>query len=237
MTEVAWVATRSSPAGSQSSNIAQSSSDRQTHLLREAPDDFAPLSQDGMMDTVNRPSCRMKFNGNIFLIGPMGAGKTTIGRLLSKALSISFHDSDKEIEQRTGVSIPMIFEYEGEPGFRKRESEVLTVLTQNSPIILATGGGSVLLESNREVLRQRGFVVYLQCAVEKQLERTHKDSNRPLLKTENPRARLEELLAVRDPIYRSVAHFTVDTGRYSSRSAVRQILRAYNRARQAPRDA
>ena len=179
----------------------------------------------------------MKFNGNIFLIGPMGAGKTTIGRLLSKALSISFHDSDKEIEQRTGVSIPMIFEYEGEPGFRKRESEVLTVLTQNSPIILATGGGSVLLESNREVLRQRGFVVYLQCAVEKQLERTHKDSNRPLLKTENPRARLEELLAVRDPIYRSVAHFTVDTGRYSSRSAVRQILRAYNRARQAPRDA
>jgi shikimate kinase len=174
----------------------------------------------------------MKLNGNIFLIGPMGAGKTTIGRLLAKALGVDFFDSDKEIEQRTGVSIPMIFEYEGEAGFRKRESEVLNVLTQLEPIVLATGGGSVLLPENREFLTRRGFVVYLQCGVGKQLERTHKDPNRPLLHTENPRARLEELLRVRDPIYRSLANCTVDTGQFSSRSAVRQILRALNRAHQ-----
>jgi len=177
----------------------------------------------------------MKHNGNIFLIGPMGAGKTTIGRLLAKSLGVPFFDSDKEIEQRTGVSIPMIFEYEGEAGFRKREAEVLAILTQLDPIILATGGGSVLLAENREHLAQRGFVVYLQCAVAKQLERTHKDVNRPLLNTDNPRARLEELLHVRDPIYRTLADFVLDTGQYSSRSAVRQILRAFNRTRQNSR--
>lgn len=171
----------------------------------------------------------MKHNGNIFLIGPMGAGKTTIGRLLAKSLGVCFFDSDKEIEIRTGVSIPMIFHYEGEAGFRKREAEVLQILTQNSPIVLATGGGSVLMPENREHLRQRGFVVYLQCPVEKQLERTHKDNNRPLLNHENPRARLEELLRMREPIYRSLAHLIVDTGLHSSRSALRQILRAYHR--------
>jgi shikimate kinase len=171
----------------------------------------------------------MRHNGNIFLIGPMGAGKTTIGRMLAKALGVVFFDSDKEIEQRTGVSIPMIFEYEGESGFRKRESEALGSLTQLNPVVLATGGGSILLPENREFLRRRGFVVYLQCGVEKQLERTHKDTNRPLLQTENPRARLEQLLALREPLYRSLAHFTVDTGQLSSRSAVRQILRALNR--------
>lgn len=174
----------------------------------------------------------MKLNGNIFLIGPMGAGKTTIGRLLAKSLGLTFIDSDKEIEHRTGVSIPMIFEYEGEAGFRKRESEVLGVLTQLHPIVLATGGGAVLLPENRTFLRQRGFVVYLQCTVDKQLERTHRDPNRPLLNTENPRARLEELLRVRDPLYRSVAHCTIDTGQFSRRSAVRQILRAFNQAQQ-----
>jgi len=172
----------------------------------------------------------MTHPGNIFLIGPMGAGKTTIGRMLAKNLGVPFCDSDKEIEQRTGVSIPMIFEYEGEAGFRKREAEVLGVLTQSSPIVLATGGGAVLLPENRTLLRQRGFVVYLQCSVDKQLERTHKDSNRPLLKTENPRARLEELFRFRAPLYRELAHFTVDTGIYSSRNAVRQILRAFQRA-------
>ncbi len=173
----------------------------------------------------------MKYNGNIFLVGPMGAGKTTIGRLLAKSLGMDFFDSDKEIEQRTGVSIPMIFDYEGELGFRRREADVVASLTAMDPIVLATGGGAVLLPENRQALRQRGFVVYLQCGVDKQLERTHKDANRPLLKTENPRARLEELLEVRDPIYRSMADFVVDTGQHSSRGAVRQILRAYNRAK------
>lgn len=171
----------------------------------------------------------MKHSANIFLIGPMGAGKSTVGRLLSKTLEVPFYDSDKEIEQQTGASIPLIFEYEGEEGFRRRESEVLNALTQMSPIVLATGGGAVLLPENQGFLRQRGFVVYLQCVVEKQLERTHKDVNRPLLKTSDPRAKLEELIAIREPIYRSLADYVVDTGQCSSRAAVRQILRVYHR--------
>ena len=171
----------------------------------------------------------MKFNGNIFLVGPMGAGKTTIGKLLAKTLGVEFLDSDKEIELRTGVTIPMIFEYEGESGFRRREAETLADLTLMSPIVLATGGGSVILPENQGVLRKRGFVVYLQCAVDKQLERTQWDVNRPLLKTENPRARLEELLNARDPIYHAIADLIVDTGELSSRSSVRHILKAFNR--------
>jgi len=171
----------------------------------------------------------MKLSGNIFLVGPMGAGKTTIGRLLAKAMGVEFIDSDKEIEQRTGVSIPMIFEYEGESGFRRREAETLADLTALSPIVLATGGGSVILPENQAVLCNRGFVVYLQCPVEKQLERTQWDVNRPLLNTDNPRARLEALFQVRDPIYQSIADLIVDTGEFSSRSSVRQILKAFNR--------
>jgi len=177
-----------------------------------------------------RISGGMRHTRNIYLIGPMGAGKTTIGRLLAKALDVRFIDSDREIEQRTGVSIQMIFEYEGEEGFRKREAEVLVDLCCQERIVLATGGGSILLPENREVLHDQGFIVYLRCSVEKQLERTHKDSNRPLLKTENPRQRLQDLLRVREPLYRSLADFIVDTGEHSSRSAVRQILKAYHRA-------
>lgn len=172
----------------------------------------------------------MRNTKNIYLIGPMGAGKTTIGRLLAKGLGVGFVDSDKEIEMRTGVSIPMIFEYEGESGFRKRESEVLAELVRLEGVVLATGGGAIMMSENRERLRQRGFVVYLHCSVDKQLERTHKDSNRPLLKTENPRQRLIDLFSVREPFYRTLADFIVDTGQYSSRSVVRQILKAYNRA-------
>lgn len=172
----------------------------------------------------------MKHTGNIFLVGPMGAGKSTIGRLLAKSLGLQLYDSDKEIELKTGVSIPMIFEYEGEAGFRKREAEALAALTAMSPVILATGGGSVILPENQQLLRQRGFVVYLQCAVDKQFERTHKDVNRPLLNTTDPKARLEELYQARDPLYRSVADLIIDTGQYSSRSAVRQIIKAFNKA-------
>ena len=168
---------------------------------------------------------------SIFLIGPMGAGKTTIGRLLAKNLGAEFVDSDKEIEKRTGVTIPMIFEYEGEAGFRKREAEVINDLSAMSGIILATGGGSILLPENRARLRARGFVVYLHCPVDKQLERTHKDVNRPLLRTENPRQKLVELFTMREPLYRELADFIVDTGKSASRGVVRQILRAYQRAR------
>lgn len=171
----------------------------------------------------------MRQTKNIYLIGPMGAGKTTIGRLLAKNLGIIFVDSDKEIEKKTGVSIPMIFEYEGEPGFRKRESETLAELVRLEGIVMATGGGSILLPENREFLRQNGFVVYLHCTVDKQCERTHKDSNRPLLNTDNPRQKLADLFAIREPIYRSIADYVVDTGQCSSRSAVRQIMRVYTR--------
>lgn len=176
----------------------------------------------------------MKHNGNIFLVGPMGAGKTTIGRQLAKSLGVGFYDSDKEIERKTGVSIPMIFDYEGEQGFRKRESEVLDEITHQSPIVLATGGGAIIQPSNRIWLRERGFVVYLQCNIDTQLSRTRKDSNRPLLKTENPRARLEELYAFRDPIYRELADLIVDTGHHSSRAAVRRILMSINQVRTGP---
>lgn len=172
----------------------------------------------------------MRQSTSIFLIGPMGAGKSTIGRLLAKTLGVGFIDSDKEIERKTGVSIPMIFEYEGEAGFRRREAEAIAELTDIDPIILATGGGSVQLPENRSLLRDRGFVVYLNCPVEKQLERTRKDTNRPLLQTENPRQKLMELFQIREPLYRELADYIVDTGQASSRSVVRQILRAYERA-------
>jgi shikimate kinase len=177
----------------------------------------------------------MKHNGNIFLVGPMGAGKTTIGRQLAKSLGVAFFDSDKEIERKTGVSIPMIFDYEGEQGFRKRESEIIDEITQQSPIILATGGGAIIQPANQAWLRERGFVVYLQCNVDTQLSRTRKDGNRPLLQTENPRARLEELYRFRDPIYRDLADSIVDTGRYSSRAAIHRILAAFNQFCSEPR--
>ncbi|CAL1240737.1 shikimate kinase AroK [Candidatus Methylocalor cossyra] len=178
----------------------------------------------------------MRETKNICLIGPMGAGKTTIGRLLAKSLGATFVDSDKQIERRTGVCIPMIFEYEGEAGFRRREAEVLAEVVQMDGIVLATGGGAILLPENRECLRRRGFVVYLYCSIEKQLERTHKDSNRPLLQTADPRRRLLELQAVRGPLYRALADFTIDTGKLSSHSAVRRILRAYQQANSEPRE-
>jgi shikimate kinase len=169
----------------------------------------------------------MQCSGNIFLIGPMGSGKTTIGRLLAKSLALSFYDSDREIERRTGVNISTIFEYEGEKGFRKREAEVLVELAQLRSIVMATGGGSILKPENRALLSRCGFVVYLQCSVDKQLERTRRDVNRPLLHTENPRQRLKDLMRVRDPLYQSIADYTVDTGRCSSRGAVKQILRTF----------
>lgn len=160
---------------------------------------------------------------NIFLIGPMGAGKTTIGRHLATLLGKRFLDVDHEIEKRTGVAIPVIFEIESEAGFRRRECAAIDELTRNRDIVLATGGGAVLLEENRKVLKARGTVVYLQADVETLVERTRRDRNRPLLQTDNPRGKIEELLRQREPMYREVADVVVDTGQRAPSSVARDI--------------
>lgn len=163
--------------------------------------------------------------GNIFLIGLMGAGKTTIGRQLAQALGKEFLDSDHEIEARTGVNIPLIFELEGEAGFREREAAVIDELTARENIVLATGGGAVLREENRRYLKQRGKIVYLRATVDQLLERTRKDKNRPLLQTEDPRARLEALLEEREPLYLGLADLVVSTGQGSIHKVVETIQR------------
>ncbi|MCH8503627.1 MAG: shikimate kinase AroK [Ectothiorhodospiraceae bacterium] len=160
----------------------------------------------------------------IFLGGPMGAGKSTIGRRLARTLRLRFLDSDHEIQRQTGVDIPLIFELEGESGFRKRESAMLEQLTTQDGIVLATGGGAVLDEENRRVLRERGTVVYLETPVDEQLRRTRRDRNRPLLQTENPRERLQNLLAEREPLYRDVADLTVSTAEGSIPAILDAIL-------------
>ncbi len=164
---------------------------------------------------------------NIYLIGLMGAGKTTIGRQLAKALAVPFYDSDKAIEESTGVDIPTIFEFEGEEGFRDREQKMLQQLTQINGIVLATGGGAILREANRKLLKEKGFIVYLQCSVDRIMERTRRDTQRPLLKSSNPRQRIEELFAQREPLYLSCADYKVDTGTLQSKAVVKHILEAY----------
>lgn len=160
---------------------------------------------------------------SVFLIGPMGAGKSTIGRLLSQELRFEFHDSDKVIEQRCGADIPWIFEKEGEQGFREREEQVIDELTQLSGIVLATGGGAVMREQNRIHLGSRGTVVYLCTSVDQQLARTARDRNRPLLQTEDPEAVLRDLFATRDPLYRSVADIIIETDQRNPRWVVQEL--------------
>lgn len=168
----------------------------------------------------------MKYRGNVYLIGPMGAGKTTIGRQLSDLLKLEFIDSDHEIEARTGANIPWIFDVEGEQGFRAREEAVIRDLTQREGIVLATGGGVVMREANRQQLHANGVVVYLLTPVSVQLERTARDRNRPLLQTPNPRQRLTELMALRDPLYRETAHIIMPTDGGSARDVAMRIIHA-----------
>ena len=166
----------------------------------------------------------MAKNKNIFLIGLMGAGKTTIGRQIANELSLEFFDSDHEIEKRTGVTITHIFDIEGESGFRKRETAVLNDLTDKKGIVLATGGGAILKTENRQFLRSRGTTIYLYANIDTLFERTSKDRNRPLLQTENPKEKLEELFNIRDPLYRETADIIIDTGKDSVRLALKEIL-------------
>lgn len=160
---------------------------------------------------------------NIFLIGSMGAGKSTLGRLLASALKRPFYDSDKVIEERCGASIPWIFDLEGEEGFREREIQAIDDLTQLKGIILSTGGGSVIKPENRHCLKERGVVIFLRTTVEQQLLRTSKDRGRPLLQTEDPRKKLEELKAIRDPLYLATAHLVVDTDQRPPRQVMLDI--------------
>ena len=167
----------------------------------------------------------MKTPGSLFLTGPMGAGKSTIGRQLSRQLRMNFYDSDREIENRTGVDIPLIFELEGEQGFRKRERLVIDELTSLPDIVLATGGGAILDADNRKHLAERGLVIYLHASVNQQLARTKHDRNRPLLQTENPRQRLDDLMQLRDPLYREIADLVIDTDGKRVMAVVNQIIR------------
>jgi shikimate kinase len=154
----------------------------------------------------------------------MGAGKTTVGRAVARRLERSFFDSDHEIEARTGARIPVIFELEGEAGFREREAHMIDELSAREGIVLATGGGAVLRSENRAVLKERGFVVYLRAHPHDLWLRTRRDKNRPLLQTEDPKGRLEALYEQRDPLYREVADFVIETGRPSVNGLVNMVL-------------
>ena len=161
---------------------------------------------------------------NIILVGMMGAGKTTIGKALASSLDKEFVDSDHEIQERTGVKIPVIFEIEGEAGFRKRESEALLELSQKRNIILATGGGAILNPENRQLLKRSGIVIYLRASVNDLYRRTRHDKNRPLLQTQNLYARLNELYVQRDALYRETAHVIIDSGKQGVRFLVQKLI-------------
>jgi shikimate kinase len=163
------------------------------------------------------PSC------NIFLVGLMGSGKTTIGKLLARARGVDFIDSDHEIIARCGVSIPTIFEIEGEEGFRRRECAVIEDLSARQGIVLATGGGAVLKEENRACLKTRGTVVYLRAQPQELYLRTRHDKNRPLLQTDDPLKKLQELYALRHPLYMEAADIVLDTGRQSVHALVQRL--------------
>jgi shikimate kinase len=161
--------------------------------------------------------------GNIFFIGLMGAGKTTIGRLLARQMGKVFYDSDHEIERKTGVKIPLIFELEGEAGFRKREAAVIEELSQLDNIVMATGGGAVLAPENRTFLKNNGHVIYLRANVHDLWQRTRNDKTRPLLQGGDIRQKLEQLYIERDPIYTSLASCIVDTGSQSANDITHHI--------------
>lgn len=161
----------------------------------------------------------------VFLVGPMGAGKTTIGKYLADHLKLQFADTDTEIEARTGADIPWIFDVEGEEGFRDREQQVVEELTYWDNIVLATGGGVVQRPENRNALGGRGFVIYLYATVEEQVRRTRRDRRRPLLQNGDPQTILRELMEVRDPLYREIADHVIETDGFSPRAVAQRLVR------------
>ncbi len=175
------------------------------------------------MEFTASPSAKRQ-SGNIFLVGMMGSGKTTIGRLLAKQLGKTFIDCDEEIQKRTGVSVTHIFDVEGEAGFRKRETAVIHELVQLDNIVLATGGGAVLGAENRAELANNGLVIYLKGSVHDLWHRTRHDRNRPLLQTADPLARLKDLYRQRDPLYNEVADIVVQSGKQSAQHLMMKLL-------------
>lgn len=161
---------------------------------------------------------------NIIFVGPMGAGKTTIGKQLAKELGRPFFDSDSYIEEHTGANIPLIFELEGEEGFRRREKAALQTLLEQKDIVLATGGGAVLDPENRALFASRGFVIYLSVPLEQLVKRTAKDRNRPLLQNTDPRKKLQELITQRDPLYRETADEIIDTKDRVVRNIMKRLI-------------
>lgn len=161
---------------------------------------------------------------SLFLVGMMGAGKTTVGRMLARALGFEFIDADRELEARSGVLIATIFSVEGEEGFRRREAALLDELSRRPGVVLATGGGAVLNPDTRRRLQERGLVVYLRASADEIHRRTRNDRSRPLLQTADPRAKIEELLAQREPLYEGIAHLAVQSGSANPRRLVRRLL-------------
>ena len=167
----------------------------------------------------------MSSSKSVFLVGPMGAGKTTIGKMLSADLGWEFFDSDRFIEEKSGANIPWIFDVEGESGFRDREEQAIDCLTNREGIVLATGGGAILREMNRNRLSSRGIVVYLCTSIEQQLQRTARDRNRPLLQTADPEAVLRALFEIRDPLYQETADIILKTDQRNPKWVVNEIKR------------
>ncbi len=163
---------------------------------------------------------------NVFLIGPMGSGKTTIGKHLAKLLKLGFYDCDHELERQTGASINLIFDVEGEAGFRKRESRLLEQLTARKAVLISTGGGVICQEENRSLLRTRGFVVYLKTSIENQLKRLSQDKSRPMLQAEDRVQRLLDLARVRNPLYDATADMVFNTRDQSVHSTAKQLYSA-----------
>jgi shikimate kinase len=171
---------------------------------------------------------------SIFLIGPMGSGKTAVAKCLARLLDYPFYDSDLEIESRSGADIPLIFEREGEAGFRRRERDIIAELTARPRIVLATGGGAILNPDNRHDLASRGWVVYLETSIEQQAERAGRTRHRPLLHGGDPKARLEELRRAREPLYREIADLHASTDGRRVRSVAEHIVQQYRASLRQP---
>ena len=167
----------------------------------------------------------MLSKNSVYLVGPMGVGKSTIGKVLAELLDMEFIDSDREIEAATGADIAWIFDVEGEAGFRVREEKMIDTLTRRKGIVLATGGGAILAKQTRKRLQKRGTVVYLRASLKLQVERTSRDKNRPLLQTANPEKTIKQLMKIREPLYQEVADIIVDTNRRNPRTVSKEIYR------------